>query len=198
MWQELVFQLGGYGVILVGLSAWLGKVWATRIQQSEASKLKEDLELKLNHLKASLESKTHISKLQYEHEFEHYIKLWGLVNSIPNDIERLKGNYDEPVSFLNSVLDILEDRHRTIIDYANSQYPFIEVQVFNSCIICCDSIERLRHNLNELHSQAKSSTIEKMEIYTELNAFCRAYIQLGQKLALSIKTRNSSLLVVRD
>ncbi len=198
MLQEVVFQFGGFSVFLVGLSAWLGKIWATRIQQNEATKLKEDLESKLNHLKASLESKTHISKLQYEYEFERYIKLWTLANSFPNDIDRSKEHYYEPVSFLDNTLDMLEIRHREFVDYSNGQYPFIYEDVFNSCIICCRSINELRHKLNDLHAKAKSSKIEKADIYRELDLFCINYVQLGQQVAVSIKKRNSSLLVVGD
>lgn len=45
-------SLGGAGVIVIGLSSWLGKVWATRLMENERHNHQKDLEA----LRASLKS----------------------------------------------------------------------------------------------------------------------------------------------
>lgn len=56
---------------LSGLAAWLGKVWATRISGKESSALTREIE----HLKANLEKRVFIHKVQFEKEFEVYLDL---------------------------------------------------------------------------------------------------------------------------
>ena len=59
-------------VVLSGLAAWLGKVWAERIASGEQAKLDE----RLRCIEASLEAVTHVTKAQFETEFEIYRELW--------------------------------------------------------------------------------------------------------------------------
>jgi hypothetical protein len=40
----IIISVGGAGVLVVGLSSWLGKVWATRIADAERARLAKDVE----------------------------------------------------------------------------------------------------------------------------------------------------------
>jgi hypothetical protein len=47
----ILATIGGAGVLIVGLAAWLGNVWASRIRDSEKARSDREIEV----LKASLE-----------------------------------------------------------------------------------------------------------------------------------------------
>jgi len=59
-------------VILSGLAAWLGKVCAERIARREQANLSE----RLRRVEAALDAAAHVTKAQYEREFEIYRDLW--------------------------------------------------------------------------------------------------------------------------
>lgn len=80
-------SLGGAGVIIIGLSSWLGKVWATRVMNKEKHKQQESLtqitesiksenNIELEKLKARIDSYSHVYKLDKtnEHEQKKLIK----------------------------------------------------------------------------------------------------------------------------
>lgn len=93
-------SLGGGGVIVFGLSAWLGKVWADRLMASEQAKHAErlkSLEADLRHqvdtslavVKAQLDlqrgkhEKAHADKLAcYDYVIARFSKLFGALNGI--------------------------------------------------------------------------------------------------------------------
>ena len=50
--QAIIVSVGGAGIIIIGLSSWLGKVWANRIMETDRAKYARELELlrsKLQH-----------------------------------------------------------------------------------------------------------------------------------------------------
>ena len=59
-------SLGGAGVIVVGLSSWLGKVWATRLMDNERHKHERDLEA----LRASLKAQNDKQLTEISSDFE--------------------------------------------------------------------------------------------------------------------------------
>jgi hypothetical protein len=73
----IILSLGGSGLILIGLTSWLAKVWANRIMQDE--KLKHDRELASlrEEFRGKIEKGIYIYKIQYEKEFEIYQELWA-------------------------------------------------------------------------------------------------------------------------
>ena len=99
------------GVIIVGLSSWLGKVWANRILEKD--KLKYTLEIEwlktkytqeLEKYKVQTEKSIFVHKLQYEKEFEIYSEIWEslfdlhvntqqlrpILDKLPEDVEERK------------------------------------------------------------------------------------------------------------
>src|SRR5262245_60185635 len=64
--------VGGAGILLLGLGAWLGKVWATRIAESE----KADYSQKLERLKAELALKSSQQARVSEAQFKLYSDVW--------------------------------------------------------------------------------------------------------------------------
>lgn len=79
----IIASIGGSSVIILGLSSWLGKVWANRILQDEIKKHTleiEDFKGKLNKeiavANSIIDKSTHVTKLQYDKEFSIYIEIW--------------------------------------------------------------------------------------------------------------------------
>lgn len=79
----VLFSLGGGGAIVFALSSWLGKVWANRIlekekkeHQLEIEDYKSKLVLELNKINSLNEKALHITKVQYDKEFEIYQDIW--------------------------------------------------------------------------------------------------------------------------
>ena len=75
--------LGGASVIILGLSSWLGKVWANSIFEKEKVKYAKELEgykgdinKEILRLKTLDEKTLHITKIQYQKEFEIYQEIW--------------------------------------------------------------------------------------------------------------------------
>lgn len=71
------------GVVIFGLSSWLGKVWANRILERERLELQKELEAfrhksdaALDRQKYALGKLTFVHQKQFEKEFEAYTKLW--------------------------------------------------------------------------------------------------------------------------
>lgn len=61
-----LLSLGGGGLIVLGLSNWLGKVWATRLMQNERQKHAEDLENLRS--KLSLNNEQEIASVKHDLE----------------------------------------------------------------------------------------------------------------------------------
>lgn len=79
----VLISLGGGGAIVLALSSWLGKVWANRIlekekkeHQLEIENYKSQLSISLNKINSINERALHISKAQYDKEFDIYQDIW--------------------------------------------------------------------------------------------------------------------------
>lgn len=70
---SVLVSLGGGGLIVLALSSWLGKVWASRILANEGAQYARDLEL----IKQRLEAQLHFQRTLFDQEFEIYQQLWS-------------------------------------------------------------------------------------------------------------------------
>lgn len=79
----VILSLGGGGAIVMAMSSWLGKVWANCIledekkkHQKEIEEFKSQLTERINNLNVLNEKALHISKVQYDAEFNIYKEIW--------------------------------------------------------------------------------------------------------------------------
>ena len=89
--SAVILSLGGGGVIVFGMSSWLGKVWAERILNAEKNKYAADLEELKNRLGTTTESyrvKLKKSEFLFAKEFEAASALVALVRDISPQISR--------------------------------------------------------------------------------------------------------------
>ncbi len=90
-------SLGGAGIVIIALSSWLGKVWASRLMESEkhenqkqltliTEQLKKQNSLELEKIRFEMESllKSRQIKFEYLHEkrADALIKLYALIESV--------------------------------------------------------------------------------------------------------------------
>jgi len=85
--SAILLSIGGGGALVLGLSSWLGKVWANRILQNEKSQhqieienFKNELQKELEWLKGNQEKALYVTKLQYDNEYRIYQELWEVMH----------------------------------------------------------------------------------------------------------------------
>jgi hypothetical protein len=87
VYSEVLKVVGGAAVVVLGLSAFLGKVWADRIARREAQVRDEKIaELKANFERQNADFKARldvasqrqvlVDRVQFEHEYEIYKQAW--------------------------------------------------------------------------------------------------------------------------
>ena len=80
----IIASLGGGAALILGLSSWLGKVWAGRILENEKAEHSQELERykrelseELEYVKSYNEKALYVSKAQYDNEYSIYMEIWG-------------------------------------------------------------------------------------------------------------------------
>ncbi|WP_017689853.1 hypothetical protein, partial [Paenibacillus sp. PAMC 26794] len=125
-----VFSVGGAGAIILGVSNWLGKIWATRIQEKDRKNYQEDLEkLKASYLndleakKAELEKSKILFARYSEHQFKLYNDLYRSLYELKIVADRLweragratLQDFSKQLSKTKETLEksmlLIEDRH---------------------------------------------------------------------------------------
>lgn len=122
----IIASVGGSSVIILGLSSWLGKVWANRILENEKAAhdkelqgYRSKLEQELSKMEVFQEKALYISKAQYDNEYSIYREIWETmrecivktsmlypkVGNLPSDEkekeEYQKKKYDEYIDAFN-------------------------------------------------------------------------------------------------
>jgi Glu-tRNA(Gln) amidotransferase subunit E-like FAD-binding protein len=82
-------SVGGAAVIIVGLSSWLGKVWANRILEKDKLAYSSELERIKNQLHTDAEKRQFIFSLYFEGQFKLYNDLWVSLAGLQNEVEKL-------------------------------------------------------------------------------------------------------------
>lgn len=145
LFGKIVASVGGAGLIIIGLSSWIGKIWADKLMetqrkqnQKEIEKFKSELHKELELLKAKNEKMNYITKTQFDTEFKMYQELseacflMFLDNSLlfPRGIDYLPREEEERKK-------VFEERYKaardSLILYQNMLYkyaPFISVRLY--------------------------------------------------------------------
>jgi hypothetical protein len=91
--SAFLFSLGGGGLLVVGLSGWLGRVWANRLMQqdiakhsSELEELKNKFEAVNKRLQAELDKTLHVHRVQFEAEFKALSEIWAKLSAVRSSL----------------------------------------------------------------------------------------------------------------
>jgi hypothetical protein len=150
----IIASFGGSGLILAGISSWLGKIWASRILEKEKSNHSKELEdyknkldEKIRVLNSVIDKSLYVTKLQYEKELSIYPDIWEklakCVISTKNlypIFEHVPKGEEEYEKFINdkwsSFVTDYNDFSNIIIKYS----PFYEENLYNRFVEirdCC-------------------------------------------------------------
>lgn len=142
----ILFSIATAGVIIFGLSSWLGKVWANRILESEKAKHDKMLAELQDKLRQQTEKKIYIHKIQFEKEFLIYEKIWeklcpvqSKVRALRPIIDQIDSREDEEVRKkrrLNEAGQVLEDFCKEV-EFFRPFYPEKVYQKLNILLKIC-------------------------------------------------------------
>lgn len=189
----IITSIGGSAVIMLGLSSWLGKVWANRILEDEKKKHVleiEDFKSKLSRdiaiANSIIDKSMHVTKLQYDKEFSIYLEIWEKLADCVVSTKELYPTYENrPVDEEELENYNKEKYSRFVSDYNEfsniiTKYsPFYEENLYNSFIelrnLCSKQGSvfntynfEVKHNLTyALARDTKMSQEENREVYRE-------------------------------
>lgn len=129
----IVASVGGAGVIIVGLSSWLGKVWANRLLEDEKAahnkeleEYKERLQEQLGRVEAINEKALYISKAQFDNEYKIYSEIWDKMHEARVASEMLYPRYEEVPASEDERKKYNQSKYTTYIEKYNSYTMTIE------------------------------------------------------------------------
>ncbi|CAG20107.1 Hypothetical protein PBPRA1700 [Photobacterium profundum SS9] len=180
--------------ILMGLSAFLGGIWAKRIQTKESINLKADIDQKVAELASKNEPKVHVNRVQAEFEYTRYQEIWwqaSELSTIASSIDKRLSNTDK----LKESVKFYHETRTALGALVNSGYPFIDNDVYEKAHKCqsisCELMSLL-HVEEELINQDGLSKINRKEIHQ----ISLAYHNSVKELALAIRNRTQQMTVL--
>ncbi len=144
----VITGIGGSSVIILGLSSWLGKVWANRIFEKEKVKygkelegFKGDINKELQRLRTLDDKALHITKIQYEKEFKIYQEIWKALVEVVWATTRLYPTYeqaptkeDELEEFNKKKYEEYVDKYNEYLHIINFNAPFYQEEFYKGLI----------------------------------------------------------------
>lgn len=85
----IIGSVGGSAVIIVGLSSWLGKLWANRIMEKDKLEFTKELETIKSELQRESEQQKLTFSLYFEGQFKIYNDLWLALSELKHEVDKL-------------------------------------------------------------------------------------------------------------
>lgn len=90
----VIVSVGGTGVIILGISSWIGKILLNKFAEKYKSKYEKEIEsykgeidAQLNKLDKIEEKALYITKVNYDNEYKIYMEIWPkLINCVNSTI----------------------------------------------------------------------------------------------------------------
>lgn len=197
----ILTSLGGAGVVILGLSNWLGKVWAFRIQESDRNKYLQELEtLKASYTKeleekrAVLENRNALLNRYSEHQFILYTELYKSLYDLKIAADDLweKGEFKTLKNFSKQLNETIHSVEKSVLLIEDKHYEQLSklLDTFANYKIGKTELIKMR-NKNEHNSSVYSEDIflvinnnsirkdEYTEIINEIGNLFKSQIKLG-------------------
>lgn len=199
----IIVSMGGMGIIVLGLSRYIGGIIANKIGDKYKNKLDKDLEEyrskineRLNKLDKIEEKALYISKVNYENEFKIYMEIWPLLNECVSNTIKLY-----PLGIENVPIDEQE-----LEKYKQDKYNEFR-KGFNEFSICIDKYapfyqEDYYNDLNlikkECFSVGDMFKMYEFDVkYNESFRGCRD-LKMSTKEWKEVKEKEEKILKVKD
>lgn len=85
----IIGSVGGAALIIVGLSSWLGKVWANRILEQDRFRYQSEIEKLKNELASEREKGNFAFSIYFEGQFKIYNDLWVSLIELRRCVDQL-------------------------------------------------------------------------------------------------------------
>ncbi len=92
----VIVSVGGTGVIILGISSWIGKMLLNKFSEKYKAKYEKEIEtykseinVKLNKLDKIEEKALYITKINYDNEYKIYMEIWPKLIDCVNDTIKL-------------------------------------------------------------------------------------------------------------
>jgi hypothetical protein len=206
--SAVLLSLGGGGAVVVGLSSWLGKVWANRLMQKDIAKHSKELEeLKTKfeavnkRLQAELDKTLHVHHVQFEAEFKALYDIWAKLSAVRSSLavssprfsetetkgERLKRLNDMTGQFTDAVVALKHAVH--------DQAPFYPKMIYEKLY---EVIMILGEEETSLQQDAGSET--RLTLWLDVNAShtLEKVADLADQISELIRQRIENLSLYRE
>lgn len=138
IWQTvlaIIGSVGGAGVIILGISNWVGRIWANQL----AEKQKQKFEKEFAEIKSNLERKNYISKTRFEAEFRIYNLLsetvFNMVSKIsvffPTTDIKLPDEYDKKLEIFKKRRSEAVEAYNLASKTIKGNAPFIPKRFYD-------------------------------------------------------------------
>ncbi|WP_100406690.1 hypothetical protein [Bacillus solitudinis] len=213
----IILSFGGSGVILLGLSSWLGRIWATRILEKEKKEhtleienFKSQLQNKINVANSLIDKSVHVTKLQYDKEFSIYLEIWEQLSSCvvstkklyPSGVQNIPYDEKELEEFNKKKWAEFATNYNDFSNIITKYAPFYEEKLYEKFIELRNLCSRqgkifemyefdVKYSATFTFSRdAKLTPEEHKEVYTE---FHEKVAELQKSLTKQIREHLKSL-----
>ena len=191
----IIASIGTSSVIIIGLSNWLGKVWASRILEQDKLRYSRELEetkakyeRELEKYKVELD-RSKVKSLRYsEYQFKQYNELWGTLcklKRLANDLWENSSwkNVESFALHLEKTFNAV-DRHQLLIENSHLEQLQKMLNAFDKYRIGKISLK----NLQELNKNKSNEVDHNVQELIQSNKKDKEkYIELLKKISSNFK-----------
>jgi len=118
-------------VIIISLSSWLGKVWASRILEQDKAKYKIQVDTLLEDLRTKEKKELFVHQLQFEKEFEIYKQLWEKVLVLGRAGTHFRSLQMEALKPVEERFDAFRNAYNSLNELVYFNRPFYAPKIFD-------------------------------------------------------------------
>jgi hypothetical protein len=142
--------------VVVGLAAWVGKVWAGRILERDRARYQTSMETLLADLRTTNTKELLVHQLQFQKEFEVYKELWAAALGLARAGSHFRMLQNAPSASPGDVQRTLETSYNRLRDTVFDNRPFYEPDVYSmakAMLNGLDEVVRKRRHVHRLEQR---------------------------------------------
>lgn len=174
----IIASVGGSGAIILGLSSYVGKLWAERLLQKksqdferELETYKKDLSIEVERYKSKAEALNYVSKVQFEAEYETYKLIFAALfnfaaassNLFPYGLDQIPADMNERKAEYIKRYEFYVDSFNTYSRAVETNAPFIPKEIYEKFISVRQAANEIACMYPEIRIQADERFKEDYE-----------------------------------
>ena len=180
--------------VIVGLSAWLGKIWAGRILEKDRARYQTNMETLLAALRTTITKELLVHQLQFQKEFEVYKELWVAALGLARAGSNFRMLQMGPQASPDEISLEIETSYARLRDAVFDNRPFYEPEVYEAAKAMLNGlgeVVRKRKQLERLEQGDMSDKkVEKAcSLDKEIEQKLDEIDKVLEKLCTSIRSR---------